>query len=953
MILFFLLIVGADAKCRNGGILGGEKCNCVNGYTGNHCQINPPSMCKHGDSVVNLDSHVILNSSIIEKCTDYNSNVCYASPWSLTTSGPDVKEIEIDYTVQPNKYVRCENIQCQPNYSIMNRTCDDIGCDFNTVCCGENEQCINRVCALKEGYRVTYKNPETHSAGLLFTTEEHTENCCKKDESCAHSGFTCKRPKDEYCEDNCTSADFVEDGDVPSTCCEADSWYCDSGTCNNGFKTNTAFCGEKCDETHFTTTIDVSEVQAIAMTHGSVICEGEEQVGVDSSGCFEACNSFTNYFVIDDKCFCANNLGGQCTNNITDCSDWCPSGIVTQVYSSISSYFTTCEFSWDICPAGWFATATDWCRKQYESGTQLSSPDPCVASGTCCEPKLYDTYYISTDVIRTGSHCCDVDTSLIACMRKQCPDRYENKGNYATKLYSLDHTSECCNQIPDTHYCDAHNNGGDFACPDGKRLHYDDVFCGDHCSETQCCKPDNHFCDSDSLPCEGAEVPTGLDYCGKQCGSLQCCKAPPKCDISYDCKNSVSSSSRLDWNYVCTQLENGECASSEYALGKCCISDLSPYCYQDDRYDQSESVDVTRVSWDTPTHMGNPMPGCNEKEGYISYYEKYGRTGGSFTDESFEGVCCKYVETCQDDIMCPMIGGYQSFLKAGYSASVPRHCAAGSSSNWGRIQQCNNSSMASTCCEPETCAVAGARLTTSSCDEYSCDLCYETNNNFGSSYVDTGGGNYQWVPNKYFDVQLDKTAFQVNCCVPSCEQAKLETYDGGRGYKNGQPLCGTISGGWNTWKGHSYGGSETDGNFMEPSWIVDNCCYPSCGTEAVKQNYSCANFPIKSNYFSSDLIYGITLTAANFKETCCELPPPSCALSSLTQSCPTGFVERGLNNGVHGCKMDWEDKGIPCTASHQYQHWFSAPEYWQLPRDLTNFTQECCLEPGNNGYIDW
>ena len=85
MILLFILFVSVRAECRNGGSLQDGICECVNGYYGNHCQVSPSTLCSYGDSVVNLDTHVIFNSEVKAKCTT-PSDDCYATPWSLSVS---------------------------------------------------------------------------------------------------------------------------------------------------------------------------------------------------------------------------------------------------------------------------------------------------------------------------------------------------------------------------------------------------------------------------------------------------------------------------------------------------------------------------------------------------------------------------------------------------------------------------------------------------------------------------------------------------------------------------------------------------------------------------------------------------------------------------------------------------------------------------------------------------
>ena len=56
MLLLFLLLTSVSATCRNGGSLGSDGCECVDGYTGNHCQVSPPTFCRHNDQFVNLNT---------------------------------------------------------------------------------------------------------------------------------------------------------------------------------------------------------------------------------------------------------------------------------------------------------------------------------------------------------------------------------------------------------------------------------------------------------------------------------------------------------------------------------------------------------------------------------------------------------------------------------------------------------------------------------------------------------------------------------------------------------------------------------------------------------------------------------------------------------------------------------------------------------------------------------
>ena len=91
-LILLLELLFADAfadACRNGGTYSDGTCSCVNGYTGNHCQIEPNNYCVT-DEIVNLDTQVVINSVVMEKCTDDVSIDCYATPWSRALTGPTV-----------------------------------------------------------------------------------------------------------------------------------------------------------------------------------------------------------------------------------------------------------------------------------------------------------------------------------------------------------------------------------------------------------------------------------------------------------------------------------------------------------------------------------------------------------------------------------------------------------------------------------------------------------------------------------------------------------------------------------------------------------------------------------------------------------------------------------------------------------------------------------------------
>lgn len=724
------------------------------------------------------------------------------------------------------------------------------------------------------------KPQDTYSDGLVFG-DEGVETCCTEVCDGKHSGYLCTHPIYGICGDECTAAHFATDGDEPSTCCEADSWYCDSGACDVGFTKNSEYCGEKCNETHFGTTYNMQNV-SVELSGIEIECEKTMKEATTTETCAAACEGdFTHFQMDGDKCYCMNTDAPCKSDTRSDCLDWCPGGLVQKdlVSDSRWSYYnqTVCEnvMPSNVCPPGWksyhfydcyFVSSDTHVHTDYES---------CFDNKDCCA-RVTATYERVEIPVRDKSFCCNIDDTQFTCLTKQCPPRHEYNSTY----YTDNHTSECCDKIPDIYYCDTHNSGSDFVCPNNKRLYYDDVFCDGNCSETQCCKPENEFCDY--VPCEGADVPTGLDYCDGECDAAKCCKPPPKCDRSHNC-----ASGEIDWNYICTVTENGVCASSEYELGKCCTTDLSPYCYADDRYDQSESVNVTRVSWDTPTHMGNPMPGCNEKEGYISYYDKYGRTGGSFSDESFEGVCCKYVETCPSAHACAS----DTHPKGGYSDSVPRHCASGSSSGWDRIQNCTDNSM---CCEQETCATAQERLGTQ---------CYSTD----------------WdVWDTVQQDRLTRSQFFDKCCKPTCGQLQYETEEGDRGYD----LCHNPGG-----SGSLKSWDNTEGNLTDKTWVVNNCCDNSCGKQALK-GYACPSGSSKnSDYWS---VISSDYTQTTFESNCCHM---SCdSVNGTSHTCGSGKVENIKT-------WDYESKSVD-------SEWYSARS------SIDDFQSTCCIDATCNNIVN-
>ena len=440
--------------------------------------------------------------------------------------------------------------------------------------------------------------------------------------------------------------------------------------------------------------------------------------------CSSKCNDF--FQMVGEECYCTDT--GPCEGPKDDCSDWCTS-LATMSLREFPFHpidqtlkdYVVCEHRVNgACPLGW---ATDTftsggytrqgciygirtpCSPGYtvcDSVQRHSSAGDCYESGTCCSVS-YQSYEKRELDQRISTTCCDIDTDKDVCERYDCPYGYKYVDGYERKFFET-HAFDCCVKIPDTHYCNIFNSGTPYVCPNEHKYNHSALYCGKECDETTCCTPNNHFCDI--ITCNAiSEAATSVDYCGGVCTD-QCCQKKPMCDRSYNCKENVDSNSRIDWQRYCDVADNEVCASSEYELGKCCTTSTTS-CYQDTRFQESVS-DTVHYQGSEPYYVGNQMPNCDSYGGHISYYEKYGRTGGSFTAESFATLCCNYVEVCPEQHTCENIDGSPSFLKAKFKDNVSRYCASGSYSYWDRIQGCDNNY--SECCERETCGSASNRL---------------------------------------------------------------------------------------------------------------------------------------------------------------------------------------------------------------------------------------------------
>jgi len=933
-------LCGSDAISKKGG--------CSDLKIGGNCL----DKCAHGDQIVDSATHVVLSNTILPLCGGETKTGCYGVPWKEMdyNCGAHV-ECEVNYLVNTGvtytgmgnedastcceEKEQCRDYECPATYAdrvsdyVLTRTeggmCNGgewyfqfgIAVFYTTVAdtleaCGTDtgesiiaqlggkgfvcaqgfsneianyaptlqhkEDCDTWYSTLRfdgtdhNATTYTYQSitsQDTYSTGLVFTPTEDDDTCCT--EVC-DGQHTCTRPIYGVCDGVCDAADFSTGGDQPSTCCEADSWYCDS-TCNVGFTNSGAYCGEKCDTTHFAAT-SITQNVPVELSGVEVVCNKTLKTASTKEGCSSACSG---YFQMDGgKCYCTDT--GPCkSDTAADCSDWCDGSLQRAGkqfgYGEYNTY-TVCRDlkSGASCPSGWFSDSR-WDNACAYGSLGDPNSQACYDSNNCCEVS-HITYQMRTLPERTESVCCDIDTAYQACARLDCPDRHTKKTIYDTGFYSTDHTTDCCEPISETHYCDTHDSGGDFVCTIG-RLQYDNVFCDEECNEDNCCKPNEQFCGN----CVDDDVPTGLYYCGNECADA-CCKSPPKCDTSYDCGSNVE----INWNYICTNTTDGECAPSEYEDGKCCTTNLSPYCSADSRYDTSGAPSVSEISY-----AGDPMPGCN-KSGYISYYEVWGRTGVSFTDESFEGVCCNYVEACPSDHQCAP----DTHPKGGYSDSVARHCVPGYKSGWDRIQNCPDYSM---CCEEETCGTAQDRLGTQ---------CY----------------NSDW--DKWDIVQpkqFNRSTFFETCCKSTCQQLQYEKAEGDRGHD----LCD-----------NSLNGEDVDVDLANTMDIVGKCCENSCGKEATSNGWSCPTGTDKDPGYWTNYDYGFYNAMSiyvssisdqtDFKSKCCYT---SCNAVNRTSTCV----------GVENIKT-WDH-----SNQDMYSIWYQA----RVP--IVNFETTCCIDATCNNIV--
>ena len=121
MLLLFLLLTSVSASCRNGGSLGSDGCECVDGYTGNHCQVSPPTFCRHKDQFVNLNTHVIVSNEVKDRCSSSESENCHRTPWSSTLEGMDVSVHVPDSLIgaqNPHLTLGCEEFECNVHHTL-------------------------------------------------------------------------------------------------------------------------------------------------------------------------------------------------------------------------------------------------------------------------------------------------------------------------------------------------------------------------------------------------------------------------------------------------------------------------------------------------------------------------------------------------------------------------------------------------------------------------------------------------------------------------------------------------------------------------------------------------------------------------------------------------------------------------------------------------------------------
>lgn len=361
--------------------------------------------------------------------------------------------------------------------------------------------------------------PEHVSALEYYTSlDSNGAECCNYEKVCEDYNSGCDLPLKNV------GSEIFEDGEEASECCEPKTWRCDNFmnhsnyTCGVGFEVTTKRCGPDC-ATKFNTTL-LGEYTGIPITSGSKNnCIGDGQGNLTPSECLEKCKGrYDNYFIKNETCYCADGITSQC---VADVGSACNCNIErktfaqgTPGYYSVSvDTLTVCKsWNWETCSYekdGW-----DYVDVMEDGSYNAAQYQACVKGeynnyysgncgtgwdNTCCDPIRYDTYNIITTVTREGTDCCETDTgvTLTACLSQTCTGRYTEKNDYDTGFYTTNHTRDCCDWIPDNHYC------WGTTCASGshpKRGFNTSYYCGGECENSQCCVPDNHYCDTFTCP---------------------------------------------------------------------------------------------------------------------------------------------------------------------------------------------------------------------------------------------------------------------------------------------------------------------------------------------------------------------------------------------------------------------------------------------------------------------
>lgn len=431
---------------------------------------------------------------------------------------------------------------------------------------------------------------KTHTATDVtkFDTPEYFESldsdgaeCCSYTKMCEDYNSQCALPLKNV------GSDISEVGEEASECCEPKTWRCDhSGhTCGTGFKVNTERCGLEC-ATSFTTTL-LGEYTGIPITSGSKNnCIGDEQGMTTSDECLEKCKGRDNYFIKNEICYCADGITSQC---VADVGSACDCDIEHKTFSPDEpGYYLVSENTLTVCKS--WTWGRQYCRDGWnyvdipEDGSQYARQyRACVkgsygnyysgdcgtgVSTTCCDPIRYDTYRIDTTVTRTESLCCDSDTAvtLTACLSQACPDRYIGKNDYDTGFYTTNHTADCCDVIPESHYC------WGITCESGshaKRVFNTSYYCEGQCDNSQCCVSDDQYCDTFKCPDYYRKFNrTNITYQTV----TEYFTTTGDCELIDTCVTSPNYPNKYSNNQACTitALVSGPLAVDGFATERCC-----------------------------------------------------------------------------------------------------------------------------------------------------------------------------------------------------------------------------------------------------------------------------------------------------------------------------------------------------------------------------------------------